>query len=146
MCCHVLVWWSPVDMWALIKDGDWVGHAISGWGDSGSVERWVVWQALAWPTELTDQRLIHVELRSYGTAAVEVQVVHAAQLAVLAQWWLTGCAFLLKVTEVCQRTVEIKCKALNNKYSLITTLFSKLFLKKKNYLIICQHACGKYWK
>lgn len=99
-------------MWALIKDGDRVGHAVSGWGDSGGVERRVVWQALAWATELADQRLIHVKLCGYGTAAVEVQVVHAAQLAVLTQRWLAGRALLLEVTEVCERTVEIKSKVL----------------------------------
>lgn len=58
---------------------------------------------LAGPTELAGQGLIHVELRGYGTAAIEVQVVLAAQLAVLAQGWLAGRALLFKVTTQCAR-------------------------------------------
>lgn len=65
---------------------------------------------LAGPTELADQRLIHVELRGYGTAAVEVKVVLAAQLALLAQGRLAGRALLLKITEVCESTEEVKSK------------------------------------
>lgn len=55
---------------------------------------------LTGPTELAGQGLIHVELRGYGTAAIEVQVVFAAQLAVLTQGWLAGRALLFKVTRV----------------------------------------------
>lgn len=55
---------------------------------------------LAGPTKLAGQGLIHVELRGYGTAAIEVQVVLAAQLALLAQRWLAGRALLFKVTRV----------------------------------------------
>lgn len=80
-------------MWGvgvLIEDSDWVGHAVGGWGDRGDVERGVVRQAMehlwaiAGPADLADQRLIHVELCSYGTAAIEIEVVLAAQLAFLA--------------------------------------------------------------
>ena len=48
-----------MDAWQLIEDGDRVGHAIGGWGDSSGVEHGVVWQAgeclwpFAGPTELT---------------------------------------------------------------------------------------------
>lgn len=68
-----------------------------------------IW-TLAGPTELADQRLIHVELCGYGTAAVEVQVVLAAQLALLAQGRLAGRTLLLKVTRVCKSTEEVKSK------------------------------------
>lgn len=89
----------------LIEDGDWVGHAIGGGGDGGGVERGVVRQAmehlrtLAGPTELAGQRFIYVELRGYGTAAIEVKVVLAAQLALLAQGRLAGRALLLEITK-----------------------------------------------
>lgn len=53
---------------------------------------------LAVAAELAGQGLIHVELRGYGAAAVEVQVVLAAQLAVLAQGRLAGRALLFEVT------------------------------------------------
>ena len=62
----------------LIEDGDWVGHAVSGWSDGGGVGRGVASWPLAGPTELAGQGLVHVELRGDGTAAVEVQVVLAA--------------------------------------------------------------------
>lgn len=94
-----------VDARGLIEDGDCVGHAVSGEGGGGGVERGrLVLQdrqhlwALAGPAELAGQRLVQVELHGYGTAAVEVQVVLAAQLAVLQQGRLAGRALLFKVT------------------------------------------------
>lgn len=57
---------------------------------------------IAVPTELAGQGLIHVELRGYSTAAVEVQVVLGAQLAVLTQGWLAGRTLLFKVTALCE--------------------------------------------
>lgn len=69
---------------------------------------------LAGPAELAGQRLVHVELHCYGTAAVEVQVVLAAQLALLAQGRLAGRALLLKVTMVCASTEEVKSKTYAN--------------------------------
>lgn len=74
-------------MWPLIEEA---GRAVGGLGDSGGVERGVFWytverlRALAVAAELAGQGLVHVKLRGYGAAAVEVQVVLAAQLAVLA--------------------------------------------------------------
>lgn len=65
---------------------------------------------LTGPAELTDQRLIHVELRGDGAAAVEVQVVLTAQLALLPQGRLAGSALLLKVTTGCDSTEEVKSK------------------------------------
>lgn len=80
-------------MWQLIEE---VGRAVGCRGDGGGVERGVVWYAMEWlrhlavAAELTGQGLVHVELRGDGAAAVEVQVVLAAQLAVLAQGRLAG--------------------------------------------------------
>lgn len=72
-------------------------------------------RALAGPTELADQGLVQVELRGYGAAAVEVQVVLAAQLALLTQGRLAGRALLLQVTTVCERSKAriIRRKKLN---------------------------------
>lgn len=65
-------------------------------------------RTLAGSTELAGQRLIHVELRGHGTAAVEVQVVFAAQLALLAQGRLAGRVLLLEVTAVRESAEEVK--------------------------------------
>lgn len=99
MCWCVLVWWVLVNVWQLIEE---VGRAVGRWGGGGGVEK-VVWYAvellrpLAVAAELAGQGLVHVELRGYGAAAVEVQVVLAAQLAVLAQGRLAGRALLFEV-------------------------------------------------
>lgn len=53
---------------------------------------------LAVTAELAGKGLVHVELRGDGAAAVEVQVVLAAQLAVLAQRRLAGRALFFEVT------------------------------------------------
>lgn len=84
----------------LIEDSDRVGHAVGGWGDGGGVERRVVRQAVAGPAELAGQGLVDVELRGDGAAAVVVQVVLAAQLALLAQGRQAGGALLLEVTSI----------------------------------------------
>lgn len=99
MCWHVLVRRSSADAWRLIEDGDLVGQAVGGGGNGGGVKRGVIrhlW-ALAGSTELAGQRLIQVDFGGQHAAAVEVQVVLAAQLALLAQWWLAGSALLLHV-------------------------------------------------
>lgn len=114
LTCFGLV--VQVDVWGLIEDGYWVGRAIGGWGDGGGVERGVVWQAMkrlrtfAGPTELAGQRLIQVELRGYGAAAVEVKVILAAQPALLAQGRLAGRTLLLQVAEICESTQGVKSK------------------------------------
>lgn len=83
----------------LIEESDGVGHAVSsraaGVDGVGRVERRVVWQAVAGTAELAGQGLVHVELGGDGAAAVVVQVVLAAQLALLAQRRQAGRALLL---------------------------------------------------
>lgn len=127
-CWHILVWWSPVDVWGLIEDGDWVGHAIGGRGEGSGVERGVIRQAMetfgapAGTTDLAGQRLVHVELCGHGTAAIVVQVVFAAQLAPLTQGRLAGCLLLLEITEA-WRTEEVKGKKYNHEaYGECTTV------------------------
>lgn len=80
-----------------------------------------------WTTDLTDQRLIQVEIRGDDTAAVKVQVVVAAQLAVITQGWLTGCLLLLKITAATGSTktmFSIKKKTKKRKVK-----YDKLILK-----------------
>lgn len=97
-----------MDAWQLIEDGDRVGHAIGGWGNSSGVEHGVVWQAVerlwpfAGPTELTGQGVVHVELCGLCTAAIVIQVVLAAQFALLTQGRLAGRALFFKVTRLCE--------------------------------------------
>lgn len=76
-----------------------------------------VWQHLTGTADLAGQRLIHVELSGYGTAAIEVQVVLAAQLALLTQGWLTGCPLLLEIAARAQKEKHIRmgqCKCSDN--------------------------------
>lgn len=105
--------WSDgplLDVWELIEDGDGVGHAIGGWGGRSRIERGVFRQGveplmnLTGATDLAGKRLIHVELSGYDTAAIEVQVVLAAQFALLTERWLAGCPLLLKITAVQEST------------------------------------------
>jgi len=84
-------------LWGLIKNSDWVGHAIGGRGDDSGVEWGVIRKAVVTFLTLADQRPIQIDLCGYGTAAIEVQVVFAAQLARLTQGRLAGCALLLKI-------------------------------------------------
>lgn len=62
---------------ALIQDGDCAVEAVVG-----AVLEVGVW-TVAGPAQLAGQRLVQVELRGDGAAAVEVQIVLAAQLALL---------------------------------------------------------------
>lgn len=81
----------------LIEDIDGVWHAaISLAAAVDGVERGVVRHAGT--AELAGQRLVQVELGGDGAAAVVVQVVLAAQLALLAQRRQAGRALLLQVT------------------------------------------------
>lgn len=74
------------------------------------VERRVVRQAVAGPAELAGQRLVHVELGGDGAAAVVVQVVLAAQLALLAQRRQAGRALLLQVTGILEKGPRSKLR------------------------------------
>lgn len=94
----------------LIEERDGVGHAVSSRatgvdsvGRVGRVEHRVVWQAVAGTAELAGQGLVQVELGGDGAAAVVVQVVLAAQLALLAQRRQAGRALLLQVAGIWKR-------------------------------------------
>jgi len=88
-----------------------------------------IW-TLAGTTELASQRLVHVELGGYGTAAVEVQVVLAAQLALLAEGRLTGRALLLEVTTGCESKTYQHMAGKKN-HSLLLCLLYTLMCKLK---------------
>lgn len=61
-------------------------------------------EPLAGTADLADQRCIHVELSGYGTAAIKVQGILAAELVLLTQRWLAGCPLLLKITTAGEST------------------------------------------